>query len=84
VIGEPSEYVVAGSQAREIEAVLGAVTVKAADPDTPFEVAEIVAVPDATPVPSPFDPVALLTDATAVFEALQIAEVVRFCVDPSL
>jgi hypothetical protein len=52
-------------------------------PETLPEIAEIVADPEATAVASPFEPAALLTDATAVLDELQVAAAVRSCVEVS-
>jgi hypothetical protein len=68
----------AGEIARDTST--GGATVSVADPLIAPEVAVMVDVPcpelDATPVP--------LTVATAVADELQLADVVRFCVLPSL
>jgi hypothetical protein len=60
--------------------VTGAVTVREVVPETLPDVAVIVVVPEATPVASPLEPVALLTVATLVLDELQVTVVVRFCV----
>ena len=51
-----------------------------ADPDTPPDTAVMVAVPGATAVASPFEPAALLIDATPVVDEFQVTAAVRFCV----
>ena len=56
------------------------VTVRLVEPLMEPEVARIVAVPDATPVPKP----ALVIVATAVFVEAQVTELVRFWVLVSL
>jgi hypothetical protein len=66
----------------EIDVNVAAVTVKVADPEMPPDVAVIVTVPALTPVARPFEPEVLLTVARAVFDEDQVAEEVRFCVDP--
>lgn len=59
-------------------------TFSVVEPETEPEVAVIVALPWAMLVARPWVPEALLMVATAVFEELQLAEVVRFWVEPSL
>jgi hypothetical protein len=59
-------------------------TVNEALPETPPDVAVIVAFPAATAVATPFVPAVLLMVATAVADELQFTELVRFCVLPSL
>src|ERR1044071_328506 len=54
-------------------------TVSVADPETPISVAEMLTLPDETPVAFP-----LLTDATAAFDELQFAWVVSPNAEPSL
>jgi hypothetical protein len=66
--------------ATEIEVSTG-VTVRVADPLILPELAVIVAVPAATPVANP---VCWPTVAVAVLDEVQLAEVVRFLVVPSL
>jgi len=65
----------------EIDASTAAVTVNVAEPLIVPEVAVIVAVPGATLVANP---VWILTVATEVFDEVQLAVVVRFCVVPLL
>jgi hypothetical protein len=65
----------------EIELNVAAVTVNVAVPLMAPEVAVMVAVPCATAVAKP---VVLFTVATEVFEEVQAAVVVRFCVVPLL
>ncbi len=60
------------------------VTVNVALPETPPDVAVIVVVPPATALATPFVPDVLLMVATAVDDELQLTELVRFCVLPSL
>jgi hypothetical protein len=57
-----------------------AVTVRVVDPVTEPEVAWMVLLPFPTPLAKPV----LLIVATEAFEELQVAELVRFCVEPSL
>jgi hypothetical protein len=64
----------------EIEVKTAAVTVNVAEPLIVPEVAVMVALPGATLVASP----PLLTVAAAVAEEVQVALVVRFCVEPLL
>ena len=64
-----------------IEVNTAAVTVNVADPLIAPDVAVIVAVPCATLVAKP---VLVLMVATDVFEEVQLAVVVRFCVVPLL
>jgi hypothetical protein len=64
-----------------IELNVGAVTVNVVDPLIVPDVAVMVATPCATPVASP---VVLFTVAREVFDELQVALVVRFCVVPLL
>ena len=59
------------------------VTVRVVDPDTLPDVAVIVVEPVPAPLASPLEPVALLMEATAADEELQVTVVVRFCVVPS-
>ncbi len=54
------------------------------DPEMPPDVAVIVVVPAPTEAASPFEPVALLIVATAVFEELQETVEVMFCTEPSV
>jgi len=63
-----------------IETNTGAVTVRLVEPPIPPEVAWIVVLPAATPVAKP----ALVIVATAVFDEVQVTELVRFAVLPSL
>jgi hypothetical protein len=65
----------------EIEVRTAAVTVNMAEPLIVPEVAVIVAVPGATLVANP---VWVLIVATEVFDDVQLAVVVRFCVVPLL
>ena len=65
----------------EIDASTAAVTVNVAEPLIVPEVAMIVALPGVTLVASP---VWVLTVATEVFDEVQVAVVVRFCVVPLL
>jgi hypothetical protein len=65
----------------EIEIKAGGVTVTVVDPLIEPDLAVMVAVPIATAVASP---VLLLMVATEVFEEVQVAVVVRFCVVPLL
>ena len=73
--------IVAVAGVMEIEVRAAAVTVNAAEPLILPEVAVIVAVPGVTVVAKP---VCNLTLATEVFEEVQLAVVVRFCVVPLL
>lgn len=57
-----------------------AVTVRLVVPDTPLEVAVMVAEPAASAVATPV----LATVATLVDDELQVTDEVMFCVDPSL
>ena len=68
----------AGVTARDTS--VAGVTVRVADPAVLPDVAVIVVVPAATEVARPFEPAALLIDATAVLDELQItaADAVRF------
>ena len=58
------------------------VTVSVVVPDMLPDVAVIVVEPVATDVANPFEPAALLMDATAVLDEYQVTAVVKFCVDP--
>jgi hypothetical protein len=60
---------------------LAAVTVNLVDPDTPAKVAVIVVEPGLNVEAKPFDPDALLTDATPITEELHVTEFVRSCVE---
>ena len=60
---------------------LAAVTVKFVDPDIPPRLAVTVLEPGAVVVAIPFEPGALLTDATLVSEELQVTELVKSCVE---
>ncbi len=62
---------------------VAAVTASVVEPVTPFSAALMVAVPTATPVPSPFDPAALETVAMVAADEVQVAWLVRFWVLPS-
>jgi len=64
----------------EIEVSTAAVTVNVAEPLIVPDLAVMVAVPAVTPVASPV----LLTVATEVFEEVQVAVLLRFCVVPLL
>jgi hypothetical protein len=62
----------------------GAVTVSIAEFEvTPEKAAVIVVVPVARDVASPLVPAALLTVAICMFDDIQVAAAVRFCVVPS-
>ena len=61
----------------------GSVTVSVVDPVLLPDDAVMVQEPTATAVAFPLVPAALLIVATAVFDELQVADVVRFCVEPS-
>ena len=52
-------------------------------PEMPPDVAVIVVDPLATEVANPMEPAALLMPATVVVDEFQVADVVRFCVEPS-
>jgi hypothetical protein len=65
----------------EIDVRVAEVTVKVADPLIDPEVAVMVAVPTATVVANP---VCNLIVATATFDEVQLALVVKFCVVPLL
>ena len=60
------------------------VTAKGAVPETDPTLAEMVVLPAATACASPLVGVELLMVAVAVFEEVQVAELVRFCVLVSL
>jgi hypothetical protein len=64
-----------------IETSVAAVTFRVVDPDTPPSVAVIVVEPGLSAVVSPFDPDVLLTEAAVVAEELQVAKLVRSCVE---
>jgi hypothetical protein len=69
----------------EIDTSVAAVTVRGVEPDTLPSVAEIVVTP--TPpveVAKPYEPEALLIEAAAVLEELQVTATVRFCVELSV
>ena len=70
---------VAGVTAMELK--VGGVTVKLAEPLIVPDLEVIVAAPCATAVASP---VVLFIVATEVFDDVQVAVAVRFCVDPSV
>ncbi len=58
-------------------------TVRVLEPDT-LPVAAVISVePEARDVARPLEPAALLMVATDVFEDVQVAAAVRFCVEPS-
>ena len=61
-----------------MDARLAAVTVRVVEPETLPESAVIVVEPAATEVANPFEPVALLIDATAAVDEPQVTVVVRF------
>ena len=61
---------------------VAAVTVRDVEPVTPFNAALTVAVPIATPVPSPLDPAASETVAMVESDELQVAWEVRSWVVP--
>ena len=67
----------------DIDESVAAVTVRVVEPEMLPDVALIVVVPVATDVARPLEPAALLIVATAVLEELQVADAVRFCVEPS-
>ena len=60
-----------------IEVRAAGVIVTVVDPDTPFKVAVIVALPTALPVTTPWLPVALLIPAVAGAEETQFTKAVR-------
>jgi hypothetical protein len=70
--------VVAGATAIEVRTA--AVTVNVAEPLIVPDVALMVALPGPTPVANPL----LLTVAAEVFDEVQVAVLVRFCVVPLL
>ena len=57
--------------------------VKVVEPDTVPEVAVMVADPATTAVATPFEPAALLTEATPPFDELHTTDVVRSLREPS-
>jgi hypothetical protein len=59
--------------------VVIAVTVSVTVPDILPDVAVMVVVPAATPVAKPLEPDALLTDAIALFDELQVTDAVIVC-----
>jgi hypothetical protein len=61
-----------------IDTSVAAFTVSDVEPDILPDVAVIVVDPAATEVARPFEPVALLIDATPVLDELQVTVVVRF------
>jgi hypothetical protein len=67
-----------------IETSAGAVTASAVEPVTPPDTAVIVVAPWPVLLAKPWLPPELLIVAAAVFDELQVAEAVRFCVLPSL
>ena len=67
----------------DIDVSVAAVTVKVVEPEMLPNVALIVVDPAATGVARPLEPAALLIVAAAVLEEFQVADVVRFCVEPS-
>ncbi len=69
-----------GVTAMEVTVFEEAVTVSADDPETPFKVAEMEAVPAETPVAKP----EALTVATALFVEAHVAIEVMLEVEPSL
>ncbi len=68
----------AGVTDRDIR--VAGLTVRVVDPETLPDVAVIVAVPVATVLANPFEPAALLIEATPLFDEFHVAEVVRSCV----
>jgi hypothetical protein len=64
----------------EIDTIEGAVTVTVSDPETPFRIAVMDAVPAETPVTAPL----ALTVATAIEEHVQVTSEVRSAMLPSL
>jgi len=66
-----------------METSVAAVTVNVVDPDTLPTAARIVVDPAAAEVARPIEPAVLLTVATPVLVEVQVAEAVRFCVEPS-
>ena len=71
----------AGVTAMETSVV--AVMVRVVEPEMLPDVARIVVDPAAADLARPLEPAALLIVATAVLEELQVADAVRFCVEPS-
>ena len=67
-----------------METSVAGVTVKALVTDTLPRAAVIVTDPGLAAVASPLDPDALLTEATAMLEELQVTEAVRLCVELSV
>ena len=66
------------------ETSMAGVTLSDVEPDTPARAAPIVAEPWPRPVAKPFEPAALLTDATPGLLELHTTAVVRFCVELSV
>ena len=67
-----------------MEARVGAITVRFADPVICPALAMIAAVPRPVPDATPCVPRELLTVATAGFEELHVTELVKSCVLPSV
>jgi hypothetical protein len=67
-----------------IDVMTAEVTLREVDPEIVPEVAEIVLLPVATAFAKPWVGMLVLIVATAVFDELQVALPVRFCVLPSL
>ncbi len=59
-------------------------TVRVVEPETEPEVAEMTVAPTPPLIARPWLPGVLLIAATATFDELQVTEVVRFCVLPSV
>ncbi len=67
----------------KMDTSVAGVTVSIVDADTFPDDAVIVVDPGANDAAWPREPAALLTDATATFDELQVADAVRSCVEPS-
>jgi len=59
------------------------ITVKVVLPVNPLDSVDMLHVPVPVAVASPLEPAALLIAATFVLEEVQVADVVKSCVDPS-
>ena len=76
--------IVGAAGVTEIDTNAAAVTVRDVEPDTPPRVAEIVVEPALAELARPKEPDALLIEAIAVSEELQVTAAVTFCVELSV
>ena len=68
----------------EIDTSVAAVTVRDVEPDTPPNIAVMIVDPTPAEVARPWEPDALLIEATEVFDEVQVTAAVTSCVELSV